>query len=72
MVQVGLIGLRRAGLVLGDAVDERVAGTRVLDEEAAHARGERAKIANRIEVAGDDEEDSNEGDGEHHEVPATW
>ena len=47
------------GLVLGHRVDERVARARVLDEEAANARRDGTKVAERVEAddGARDEED---------------
>mmetsp|Transcript_27728 Transcript_27728/g.55789 ORF Transcript_27728/g.55789 Transcript_27728/m.55789 type:complete len:231 (-) Transcript_27728:464-1156(-) len=56
--------------MLGDRVDERVARARVLDKEATDARGERPEVADRVEVAGEGDEDDCDGYGDlekdHH------
>mmetsp|Transcript_17286 Transcript_17286/g.37111 ORF Transcript_17286/g.37111 Transcript_17286/m.37111 type:complete len:358 (-) Transcript_17286:888-1961(-) len=63
VVEVVLVRLLVCGLVLGDRVDERVAGACVLDKEAAHARGERAEVARGVEGGGDGGEADQERDG---------
>ena len=101
VVHVLAVGGRRARLMLGHRVHQRVARARVLDKEAAHAfppwgsnkglvsegtekdrgekrqgllvlsgshgtgtRGERAKVADAVQVGGDEHEGDADGDGD--------
>ena len=50
-------------LVLGDRVDQGVAGARVLDEETPHARREGAKVTGGVEQEADEREEKRRGDG---------